>query len=152
MSNWRLNGPFLELYDEDNGSWIPYCEAFGVREKTVDLLSNTHEITLYVDSMQTGLSTKQVPPSALLRQNVMRFMYDLGLQIPDTDDEVAATHDILLESAKAAPVRFIHDRAGFATIDDQRVFLLNTPIGLVGPKAASHHMLQDVFTPHGTQA
>lgn len=150
MSNWKLNGPFLELYDEDNRSWIPYCEAFGVREKTVDLLSTTQMVTLFVDSATTGLSTKQVPPSALLRQNILRNLYDLGLQIPDTDDEVAATHDILLESAKAAPVRFIHDRAGFATIDDQRVFLLNTPIGLSGPKATSRHMLQDVFTPRGT--
>lgn len=150
MSNWRCNGQFLELFDDDTGSWIPYCEAFGVREKTVNLLSNAQMITLFVDSATTGLSTKQVSPSALLRQNVLRYMFDLGLQIPDTDEEVAATHEILLESAKLAPVHFQHDRAGFATIDDQRVFLLNTPIGLTGPKATSHHLLQDVFTPRGT--
>ena len=145
-----MNGPFLELYDEENSSWVPYCEAFGVRERTVDLLSNTHEITLYVDSAQTGMSTRKVLPSALLRQSVMRVMYDLGLQIPDTDDEATATHEILLETQKQAPVKFIHDRAGFADVDGQQVFLLNVPIGLTGPKAASRHYLQGVFTPCGT--
>lgn len=150
MSNWKLNGPFLELFDEENASWVPYCEAFGVREKTVDLLGATQMVTLFVDSATTGLNKKQVPPSALLRQNVLRHMYDLGLQIPDTDDEIAATHEILLESAKQAPVQFTHDRAGFATVDGLQVFLLNTPIGLTGPKATSHHLLQEIFAPRGT--
>ena len=49
MSNWKLNGPFLELFDEENASWVPYCEAFGVREKTVDLLGATQMVTLFVD-------------------------------------------------------------------------------------------------------
>lgn len=150
MADWRINAHYLEVRNPVDGSWAIFCEAFGVEEIHIDLLSGLRTLKLFVDTASSGKYYTEAPRSRLRRNSIMSPLYDLGLSMLDTDEDIPLVQQVLLESEAAAPVRFVHSQLGFVELDGVTFFLLDEPVGLSDPlKSASQYTLRGPMIPCG---
>ena len=147
----RITGQSFEVWDDTAQTWFVLCSAFGVEEVLVDTLTGKHQVTAFVDSTRSGRNTITFPRDNIRQKVVMKALYSIGLDTPDGDDDVAAIQGVLLEMEQEAPVKFFHDRLGYAQIDGQKVYLLDKPVGIPAhKKSASEHVSQGPLCPRGT--
>lgn len=147
----RITGQSFEVWDDTAQSWFVLCSAFGVDEVLVDTLTGKHQVTAFVDSARSGRNTITFPRDNIRQKMVMKALYSIGLDTPDGDDDVAAIQGVLLEMEQEAPVKFFHNRLGYAQIDGQKVYLLDKPVGIPAhKKSASEHVSQGPLCPRGT--
>lgn len=151
MAWWRVEGSMMAVYDEEGGNELFTCEHFGVSTVIVDMLTGKHRVQVFVDSPRSGLNRAIVSRSAISKRRVMSELYEIGLAVLDDDELIPVVQEILLTDEADAPIVMQHDRLGFSKVDNQRVFLLDEPIGLRDPiKSQSRFSDPVIMKPRGT--
>ena len=152
MAETRLAAHCWEVYIPDENKWVRMCDAFGIDEVKVDLLSGEHRVVLFVDSPRSGRNQLEVGRETIQQRSVMAQLYKLGFSHPDTLEELPGIQELLLDSEQAAAVRYYHRKLGFQTLKTgEEIFLLDRPVGLTDPvRAESRYHIPEVLEPRGT--
>ena len=139
MPEWKRRDGFILVYNELNDRWSRFSDNFGVQSIKVDILTGYHHMQIFVDSSISGRNTSWLPYDDLTKRSIMSKCYRIGLRVIDTDGAIEIVQQILMEDIERASVILEHDKLGFAQLDDQEIFLLDSPLGISGPKSASHY-------------
>lgn len=127
----------------------PLCEEVGVLKKIRNVLTRQIQIVMYIwtdGSMEQFTMSRSAYAN---RRTLLEKLYDMNLSFLDTQENVLSLMNYIMETDKAAPVEYVHDKLGFYTLKSgEMVFLADKMVGL--PDVVSHYTGSVATAPKGT--
>lgn len=137
----------LVAYDDETDELLgELCEEVYVKEERIDFATKDRTVHMVI-----WLDGEEVPVSMSkgdLNRGVLRPLLRKGLTMLDDSENIKAVLSYLLDSCKAAPKVYEHNRLGFYEVKGKAVFLADGVIGDCNKQ--SHYVAPEITAPKGT--